>query len=251
MLTVKMRGIHQAILAIAVLVGMGLAVPASADTIQILLLGGTSQKITFQGTSNSSSVLLQLGTCSAGTCTWSEAGKGSVSYGQNQLSGYSGVWSLSIPETGNNTYNLTLNSGYNGDTNDWGITQPSAINFDWGKPGCSGSSCLLTGDLQLGDLLQSGGGGVFNLSMDANLVITGGSLASLINRDDMFDYTVAFNTDTGLGSLRNGQLLTATGSSGEVQTPTPEPTSLLLFGAGVGLLGLGRRLRGHGLAGQH
>jgi hypothetical protein len=237
MLTSRERRIRQAILAASVLAGLASASLVRADDIQFLLLGGTSQKLTFLGSGDSNTVLIQLGSCSNGICDWTEQGRGSVSYGANQLAGYSGLWSLSIPYTGTNTFNLTLTPGFNGNPSDWGVSQPSPINFTWGTAGCSGANCLLAGNLELTDLVESGNGGTFNLGMDVDLIITGGILASLVNQNDILDYTITFSP--GTGTTRK-----ASGSSGEAAMPTSELGSLLLLGTGLGLLGFVRRLRG-------
>jgi len=231
-------GKYTTILAAAVLLAVGLPASVKADNLQILLLGGTTQKITFHGTSNPDTDLLQLGSCSGGTCTWAES-TGSLSYGQNALAGNSGVWSLSIPYSGSQ-FNITLN---NAGGNDWAITQPSDITFTWGSAGCTGSGCYLTGNLQLIDIIQEGQGGVFNLGLDANLIITGGSLANLVGATNIYDYNIDFTTNKSLGKLGPEGVLTAGGSSGEVLTPTPEPMSGLLLSSGFGLMLLGGGLR--------
>lgn len=239
------KRLHAGILALAAIAVVGIPLTASAD--QVLLLGGTSQSITFRGTSSSTVDLLQLGTCSLGICTWTQSGAGNVSPGANQLAGYSGVWSLSVPYSGSPD-NLTLNSGFGGNANDWGVTQPSAITFDWGTAGCSGSGCYLTGSLELNDILQSGQGGIFNLGLDADLTITGGSLASLVGSSTTYDYTIDFASGKNLSNLGPEGSLTATGSSGEVLTNTPEPNSQMLVASGLGLLLAGfimRRRLGH------
>jgi hypothetical protein len=237
MLTSRERRIRQVILAASVLAGLASASLARADDIQFLLLGGTTQKLSFLGSVNSNTVLIQLGSCSNGICDWKEQGRGSISEGQNQLAGFSGLWSLSIPYTGTNTFNLTLTPGFNGNPSDWGVSQPSPINFTWGNAGCSGASCLLTGNLELTDLVESGNGATFNLGMDIDLSITGGILASLVNQSDILDYTINFSAGTG-------RTRTAIGSSGEAATPTSELGSLVLLGTGLSLLGFVRRLRG-------
>jgi len=224
-------------LAAAALLMVGLPLAANADT-QVLELGGTNQTLTFKGTGSASVDLLQLGTCSLGVCTWAESGPGSMSNGVNQLAGNEGLWSLSIPYSGS-TFNITLNSGFGGDSSDWGVTQPGPLTFDWGTAGCSGSGCYLTGTLQLTDILQSGKGGVFNLGLDANLTITGGSLASLVGPNGTYDYTIDFSSRTGLNQLTDGRTLTATGSSGEVLASTPEPNSEVLLASGLGALLIG------------
>jgi hypothetical protein len=245
------KRLHAGVLALAAVVIVGIPLTASADNVEVLL-GPTNQSITFTGTSSSTADLLQLGTCSSGICTWAESG-GSilhpyVSSGENQLGGYSGVWSLSIPYTGS-TDNLTLAfSGSDGTTTDWDVKQPYAITFDWGTAGCSGSGCYLTGSLELSDILQSGKGGIFNLGLDADLTITGGSLASLVGTSGTYDYTINFATNKNLGKLGREGSITATGSSGEVLSSVPEPNSQLLVASGLGLLLVGafmRRRLGH------
>ena len=229
-------------LALAVVIMVGLPIAAKADSIQVLLLGGTNQTLTFKGTGSSSVDLLELGMCSGGVCTWAESGPGSISTGLNQLAGYSGLWALSTAYSGS-TFNLMLTSGFGGDSNDWGISQPGPITFDWGTAGCSGAGCYLTGTLELADIFQSGKGGVFNLGLDANLTITGGSLASLVGSNGSYDYTINFSTGTSLHNLTDGRTLTATGSSGEVLASTPEPNSLILLASGLGALMIGSFLR--------
>lgn len=224
------------------MVGLGSAATAKADNIQFLLLGGTTQKLTFTGTGRSGTVLLQLGTCSSGTCDWAEQGKGSISLGQNQLNGYSGLWSLTIPYSGTDTDNITLTSGFDGSPTNFGVSQPSPITFSWGTAGCTGAACLLTGSLELIDLVESGSGGNFNLDMGVDLTITGGTLASLVGVNDIYDYTITFGgAAVGLPGARTR---TAVGSSGGVQQMvTPELASLVLFGTGLGVLGIVRRRR--------
>jgi hypothetical protein len=228
-------------LAAAAILTIGLPLAANADT-QVLDLGGTNQILTFKGTGSASVDLLQLGTCSGGACTWAESGPGSISTGVNQLAGYSGLWSLSTPYS-SSTFNLTLASGFGGDANDWGVTQPGPLTFDWGTAGCSGSSCYLTGSLELTDILQSGKGGIFNLGLDANLTITGGSLAYLVGPTGTYDYTIDFSSSRGLNQLTDGRTLTATGSSGEVLASTPEPNSEVLLASGLGALLIGSFLK--------
>jgi hypothetical protein len=240
------KRLHAGVLALAAVVIVGIPLTASADNVEVLL-GPTNQSITFTGTSSSTADLLQLGTCSSGICTWAESG-GSilhpyVSSGENQLGGYSGVWSLSIPYTGS-TDNLTLAfSGSDGTTTDWDVKQPYAITFDWGTAGCSGSGCYLTGSLELTNIQQTGNGGIFDLGVDANLTITGGSLASLVGTSGNYDYTINFASGTSLSDLGNGKTLEATGSSGEVLANTPEPNSQMLVASGLGLLLVGAMMR--------
>lgn len=226
----------------AAILMIGLPLAAHADNIQVLLLGGTSQTLTFRGTGNADVDTLELGTCSTGICTWAESGKGSISVGLNQLAGYSGLWSLSTSYTGS-PFSLTLTSGFEGNSNDWGISQPKPLTFDWGTAGCSGASCYLTGTLELTDILQSGQGGIFDLGLDANLTITGGTLANLVGPVGSYDYTVDFSSNKSLHQLTDERTLTATGSSGEVLASTPEPNSLVLLASGIGALLMGSLMR--------
>jgi hypothetical protein len=116
-----------------------------------------------------------------------------------------------------------------------------SLTFDWGTAGCSASSCYLTGTLQLTDILQSGQGAVINLGLDANLTITGGSLAYPVG--SIYDYTIDFSSRTGLNQLTEERLLKATGSSGEVLASTPKPNSEILLASGLQALLIGSVLR--------
>ena len=84
--------------------------------------------------------------------------------------------------------------------------------------------------------LQSGQGGVIKLGPDANLTITGGSLAYLVGLNGVCDRTIDFSSRTGLNQLTEGRLLKATGPSGEVLASTPEPNSEILLASGLGAL---------------
>jgi hypothetical protein len=237
---------YAGVLAAAAILTIGLPLAANADTVEVLNLGGTNTKLTFEGTSTSGEDLLQLGTtklgtCSGGVCTWAEMQLGSSSNGVNQLFPNVGLWSLSTPYSDDN---IMLKSGFNNNPNDWGVTQPGTITFDWGKKaGCSGStgpnSCYLTGSLQLIDISQSGTLGSFNsFGFDANLTIMGGTLAHLVGPSVEYTYGIDFPSNTSL-NLKDGQTLTATGSEGEVLASTPEPNSEILLASGLGALLIG------------
>jgi len=224
----------------AAILMIGLPLAARADN--VLVLGYTNQPLTFRGTGNPNVDTLELGSCSSGICTWAESGAGSISTGSNQLAGYSGLWSLSTSYTGS-PFNLTLTSGFGGNSNDWAISQPNPLTFSWGTAGCSGTNCYLTGTLELSDILQLGQGGVSNLGLDADLTITGGTLASLVGPTGSYDYTVDFSSSKSLHQITDERTLTATGSSGEVWASTPEPNSLVLLASGIGALLVGSLMR--------
>jgi len=179
-----------------------------------ITLGPSSGNITF--TSNGSG----SATVSLGTLTGTAFGTGAAA---------SGPAAYSLTQSGN------INMTYNGTF--WDITQDNPISFCYGGSGsCDGS--LLTGDLQLVSFFQTGKSGTFNGNLEANLTITGGSLAGVfggIGHAAMLSFTV------DLASL-NGDLSTTEGSfsgpisAGELK-PVPEPATLGMLGTGLMLLG--------------
>jgi len=97
---------------------------------------------------------------------------------------------------------------------------------------------LLTGTLQLVSLAETGKTGTFNEDLTANIVVTGGSLASILGPEAVLSITVDFASKDKLrlGTLTSGQTVAAKISDGEL-TPTAEPVSMVLVGSGLLLLG--------------
>ena len=118
-------------------------------------------------------------------------------------------------------------------SNVWNITQSGALDISFGTGGS-----LLTGTLQLVSLAETGKTGTFNEDLTANIVVTGGSLASILGPEAVLSITVDFASKDKLrlGTLTSGQTVAAKISDGEL-TPTAEPVSMVLVGSGLLLLG--------------
>jgi hypothetical protein len=124
--------------------------------------------------------------------------------------------------------------------NTWSITQSGGLGFTYG-PG------LLTGNLQLVNLTQTGISGEFNDELLANLTITGGSLftSNIFPNNAQAELVILFSSTQSLQTLPNGNTLDASFLGGFIDpSPTGEPASMVLVGSGLLLLGgLVRRRR--------
>ena len=124
--------------------------------------------------------------------------------------------------------------------NTWSITQNGGLGFTYG-PG------LLTGNLQLVSLTQTGISGEFNDELLANLTITGGSLftSNIFPNNAQAELVILFSSTQSLQTLPNGNTLDASFLGGFIDpAPTGEPASMILVGSGLLLLGgLVRRRR--------
>ncbi len=200
---------------------------AKAQVTQITL-GGTASCMTFTGTGSGNPINLTLGNC---------IGPG---LGQGGLSAL-GSANFFIGPGASSTTTLTQV----GSSNVFNVAAPAnSFLFRFGDTNCVNGTniagCLLTGNLALVNLTQSGQGGVFNLAFGANLTNIGGTQASLFPTiAGVTDITIVFSSATPLQNLGTGEI-TAGISSGEIR-PIPEPGSVLLLGSG--LLGLGVALR--------
>jgi hypothetical protein len=117
------------------------------------------------------------------------------------------------------------------------ITQASPISFYYNN----GSGGTLTGNLQLVNFLQAGSLGLFNDALLANLTGLGGTLAPSflsVGSAGIADITIVVQNGQSVNNLfsSNGTVL-AHVSSGEI-VPTPESSSVVLFGAGLLAIGL-------------
>jgi hypothetical protein len=214
-------------LAALVVIGLTLcSIPAAAQS--EIILGSSNGLLIFQGMGAGTSTLsLTLGSCKAGVCKLGGTAHGTG----NLLSGPAPYVFLST--LGSITLSLVDKvAGL------WNITQTSPIDFSYGKNGS-----LLTGTLDLLSLekIPGGKGGLFNYLENANLMITGGSLASFFTADAILDVTIRFRTTEGLDTLLGTtKKVGAEIAHGEILA-TPEPSTGFLLGSG--LLALGTMLR--------
>jgi len=185
---------------------------------------------------------ITLGATAANSMTFTGAGSGNwtLAFTPDPLSGTAfGTGSLS---SGPAPYSITQGSvtinGTEVDSTHWNISQSGSLSFLYGTVGLP----LLTGNLQLVSLVQSGQIGTFNDSLAANLAITGGSLATALTTNAILSITIDFTSATSLATLGHGSTLGARISSGEL-FPAPEPVSMVLVGSGLILLGGLVRLR--------
>jgi hypothetical protein len=204
-------------LAVLVLAGLALAsLPASAQT--AIVLGTTSQGITFTGTGSSDSVSMDLGQCSSTSCIMS-----GVAFGNGVLSS-KGLYDITTPAS----IDLELTDPATGL---WtAVTDANTMDFSYG-PGGS----LLTGVLNLLEFQQispltSHGENWYLTS--ASLSVTGGSLDITpgMKMQLYFNNVPSYFTSL-LGASETGKSETTFFGHGTLAA-TPEPASVLLLGAG-------------------
>jgi hypothetical protein len=219
-------------LLLAVMAVTLLTVPMALAQVEIVSLGGTAaDSFVFTGTGSGNWTLGLVNPCPAGQCT---------ATGEGPALGTNGFYSF-------NTTGVTITGTYNGG-NDWTISQSGgawggAILFNIGST--TGGNNLLSGDLQLVSLDQTGKIGSFNDNLIANLTNLTGTLAQYFTAaGGIYQFDIDLTTCKGgtcLSGLGSGQTFkTDLGSSGEI-TSTPEPGTFVMLGAG--LLGVGGYLR--------
>ncbi|HET9783402.1 MAG TPA: PEP-CTERM sorting domain-containing protein [Terriglobales bacterium] len=221
---------------LALALALGVACTAQSS---IQLNGGAGQTVTFSGQgSGSQAIGVSLGSCNiVGHCTLSGTGSGS---GALQSSGdftlKSSADSILLNSNGNGGYTATASA-------------PIQFNLEGTASGQTGT--LLSGTLNLLNFTQASGSsqGSFNSNLAANLDLTGGLLANIFTASGgVLSLNVQFPTSVNISTLVGTNLslassLSASGAGGI--SPTPEPGTLALVGAGLLILGAGLRLRRH------
>lgn len=214
-------------LTLAALVAIGLllcSIPAAAQS--QITLGGSRGLLTFTGMGSGSpnTLSLNFGSCKSGTCSLGGTGSGTGAL----TSGPSHYQFINTA----GAITLTLANAALGE---WNVSQTSATIFNYGSNGS-----LLSGTLDLLNFVQSLGssGGMFNYAGNANLTITGGSLASAFSSSNgILDIKIFFRSATNIESLlgTSGRIGSQI-ASGNV-LPAPEPSSILMLGSGLMLAG--------------
>jgi hypothetical protein len=189
-----------------------------------ITLGGSTQAVTFQGSTSSITEAVTLGHCNhAGVCKVSGGAYGTGSVGQ-------------IPYTISSMLNTITITLVNAATGIWSFAQSKPVTFAYGRAGS-----LLEGFLTFESLDQKPG--TSTATADALLTVTGGSLAGVFGPEDALDVTIKFHSKKNLESLLGTKRrLQGKLSSGDILL-TPEPSSMLLIGSAFLVAGTMLRFR--------
>ncbi len=218
------------------LVLLGMCVAASAQS-GIALQGGSGQTVTFTGQgAGTQGINVALGTCTGDSCTLSGTAQGAGTLNSTgNFTITSAANSISLMSNGSGGYN---------------VTSTSPIDFSLTGTSNGNTGTLLTGTLNLLNFTQVTGStlGTFNYDMGVNLNVTGGMLASAFtDNGGELSLNVQLPAGANISSLvgtSNSLIANADCQPGSL-SPTPEPSSLAMLGAGMLILGgfLRRRAR--------
>lgn len=180
-----------------------------------------------------------------GAVTFTTTAEGSTATASFNASGFA----LSGSPTGTYNYSLTGSPVT--------LTQTTPGNFTASSTpltltltGSGGTTGSLVATVDLTSFKQSGGVGVFNNSFVANVTVTSatGSLAGYSGGEGNLILTLILPNGTSIDELGVGNSSGIFGGTGYMlpMLPTPEPSSLLLFGTGLLAFGgvLRRRFQG-------
>jgi len=222
---------------VAVMAAIGIAFLAGSTTAKAqapINLGVSAASLVFTGEGSSSNIGFAFGNvCPNGSPALCIANEGATT----------GHYDI----TGSPTITLTL---ANLSAGTWTASQTSPLTFSFcSTTGCHGlgNVVYLTGNLQLVDLVQTPGGntGTFNYTGTENLTDLSGTLASSFGSSGVLSLNLQFSSRKNIESLLNdtNKITGVRIGSGTVD-PTPEPSSMLLFGSGFLAFGaiLRRRL---------
>jgi PEP-CTERM motif len=201
--------------------------------------------MTLGATTTKAQTQIALGTSTSGTITFSSSGSpaSTVNVAFDDVGGAAST----VPDSGLYTYtiaggglvNVTLTSAGAGYYTASNTSVPISI---------LGGGGTLTGTLTLVDLLQLSSNGYVNIdpSVDANLVVTGatGVLAPYLSAGSGgLTITLNLGSTTAINLLNGSETVKV--SNGNIM-PSPEPSSMLLFGSGLLVFAgiLRRQLRG-------
>jgi hypothetical protein len=176
------------------------------------------------GSGSPNTLSLNFGSCKSGTCSLGGTGNGTGA-----------LTSGPSPYQFINTAGAITLTLANAALGEWNVSQTSATIFNYGSNGS-----LLSGTLDLLNFVQTLGtsGGMFNYTGNANLMITGGSLASAFaSTNGILDIKIFFRSATNIESLlgNSGRIGSQIASGGVL--PAPEPSSILMLGSGLMLAG--------------
>jgi hypothetical protein len=222
------------VLAVFVVTGLALgSMPAVAAPVMPVVhdygnyvdLGTDIQNIVITGTGKTSSLSIDLGSCSKGTCTLSGLGYGYGTFAPPAHAPYS------ITSPGNLTF-----KEINATTGLWQVaSNANTIKFEYGTGGS-----LLTGylnTLQFQEIPSVVSNGHDEYLGTANVTITGGSLDKTSGMQIQFLVTNSPKYfQSLLGPGEKGASIHTSYGEGPLY-PTPEPATLAMLGAGFLLVG--------------